>query len=280
MKEGELLASSREQSIADPTSCDAAQLKGACSRHTAANEEQIEARSSRSTKRSGLSSPMENQRDELMGNLLVSSQDNETHRDDASLLSPHRTGGAATQDPAASFQSGDISSPLRDAQTAGTSVVSTPAGTRMPRRAPLKTKVMPNLTGIFAGDTVRKHLQDMELFLGSQEHRRTLPKIKQRAASIPPKTAAPPKQADAAPFSPRLVGGRRPTNQPISPPSAIRIEGQQAQQTHKTSNRRFRVKLPDASSPVRPTSIDGQQRSATALLDGPVDSSGTVGYPR
>ena len=73
MKEGELLAGSREQSIANPTSCDAAQLQGAFSRHTAANEERIEERSSRLTKRSGLSSSIENQRDELMGNLLVSS---------------------------------------------------------------------------------------------------------------------------------------------------------------------------------------------------------------
>ena len=69
----------------------------------------------------------------------------------------------------------------------------------MPRRAPLKHKVVPNLTGVMGGEAGPSNLKDIESFLDSQEHKQTLPKIrdnlfspklKLRAQSIPPKTAA------------------------------------------------------------------------------------------
>ena len=276
MKEGERSGSSREPSIASPKSRTVRQPLRAFSKHIPVNEERIEEKPSGLTqRRSEFSSSMENQADDLTGHLLISSQDNETRREDTSLLFRRPTGGAAIQNLAESFQSGGIPQPLRDIQTAATAVVSPTTGAGMPRRAPIKTKVIPGLTGVLAGETARKGLEDIDSFLNSQEHQRTLPKIKQRSTSIPPKTAAAPNPAEAAPFSPRPFGGRRPTNQPISPPSAIRVEGRQAQAQpiHKTSNKRFKVKLPDASSPVRPASIDRHQRSATALLDRPGEAA-------
>ena len=51
-------------------------------------------------------------------------------------------------------------------------------GTGMPRRAPIKNKVVPHLTGVMGGEVGPKNLEQMDQFLDSQEHKRTLPKIR------------------------------------------------------------------------------------------------------